>query len=307
MQPIIEAVLNQMERVIVGKRSVLVQVMIGVLSEGHILIEDVPGVGKTQLVATLARVLGGEFRRIQLTPEVTPSDITGFSMFNQKTQEFEYRQGVSMCNFLLADEINRASSRAQSSLLEIMEEGRVTVDGERHDLPKPFIVLATQNPIENYGTYHLPEAQMDRFFIKLSMGYPSYESELQVMNIYQDYNPLHELEPVLSTQKLVQLQSIVKEVRVEEILKQYILNIVHMTRTSPMLKLGSSPRGSISLLKASKARAFIEGRDYVLPDDIQKLVVPILGHRMILSQEAKAQGYTPEMVLQSILKQIPIR
>lgn len=307
MQTMIQELLDQMEKVIVGKRDVLVQVMIGILSEGHILIEDVPGVGKTQLVATLAKVLGGDFKRIQFTPEVTPSDIIGFSIYNQKTQRFEYREGASMCNFLLADEINRASARTQSSLLEIMEEGRVTVDGKTHDLPKPFIVLATQNPIENYGTYHLPEAQMDRFFIKLSVGYPSFESELEVINIYQGYNPLHELEPVFTMDKLMQLQSRVKQVEVQPMLKEYILKIVHRTRVSPHLKLGVSPRGSISLLKGAKAKAFIEGRNYVLPDDIQDLIMPILSHRIILNQEAKAQALTPQLILQNIMKQIAVQ
>lgn len=303
----ISQIIDQIERVIVGKREILIQVMIGLLSEGHILIEDVPGVGKTQLVATLAKVLDGDFKRIQFTPEVTPSDITGFAMFNQKTMEFEYRAGVSMCNFLLADEINRASSRTQSSLLEIMEEGRVTVDGITYTLPKPFTVLATQNPIENYGTYHLPEAQMDRFFIKLSIGYPNKSSELQILNIYQDTNPLHTLSPVCSMETFLQLQDQVKEIYVDDSLKNYILDITHATRSHCLITLGVSPRGSISLLKAAKAKAFIDNRNYILPDDIQALAVPILAHRIIISQEAKNQKLTPTKLIKMIVEQVPVR
>lgn len=303
----ISQIIDQIERVIVGKREILIQVMIGLLSEGHILIEDVPGVGKTQLVATLAKVLDGDFKRIQFTPEVTPSDITGFSMFNQKTMEFEYRAGVSMCNFLLADEINRASSRTQSSLLEIMEEGRVTVDGITYTLPKPFTVLATQNPIENYGTYHLPEAQMDRFFIKLSIGYPNKSSELQILNMYQDTNPLHTLSPVCSMETFLQLQDQVKEIYVDDSLKNYILDITHATRSHCLITLGVSPRGSISLLKAAKAKAFIDNRNYILPDDIQALAVPILAHRIIISQEAKNQKLTPTKLIKMIVEQVPVR
>lgn len=306
MHPVIGQMINQMEKVIVGKRDVIEKAVIGVLAEGHLLIEDVPGLGKTQLAATLAKVLGGTFRRMQFTPEVTPSDVTGFSMFNQKTGEFEYRAGASMCNFLLADEINRASARTQSSLLEIMEEGRVTVDGSTYDLPKPFMVLATQNPIENYGTYHLPEAQMDRFFMKLSVGYPSRESELRVMQMYQTANPLHTLETLFSMEELQTLQEMVKEVYVEDKLRQYILDIVEATRNHPMITLGISPRGSISLLKASKAKAFVESRDYVLPDDIQNLVVPVLAHRLILSPEAKANQLTAEMLLEQIVREIGV-
>ncbi|WP_053984409.1 AAA family ATPase [Niameybacter massiliensis] len=303
----ISQIIDQIERVIVGKREILIQVMIGLLSEGHILIEDVPGVGKTQLVATLAKVLDGDFKRIQFTPEVTPSDITGFAMFNQKTMEFEYRAGVSMCNFLLADEINRASSRTQSSLLEIMEEGRVTVDGITYTLPKPFTVLATQNPIENYGTYHLPEAQMDRFFIKLSIGYPNKSSELQILNMYQDTNPLHTLSPVCSMETFLQLQDQVKEIYVDDSLKNYILDITHATRSHCLITLGVSPRGSISLLKAAKAKAFIDNRNYILPDDIQALAVPILAHRIIISQEAKNQKLTPTKLIKMIVEQVPVR
>lgn len=307
MHTIIKEIITQMDHIIIGKQHVLFHVMIALLSEGHLLIEDVPGVGKTQLVATLAKVLGGSFNRIQFTPEVTPSDITGFSMFNQKTLEFEYRNGASMCNFLLADEINRASSRTQSSLLEIMEEGRVTVDGITHLLPKPFMVLATQNPIENYGTYHLPEAQMDRFFMKLSIGYPSKESEFHILNTYERSNPLHTLQGVSSIEKLIVLQDQVKQVHVENILKAYLLEIVHTSRKHPLVTLGISPRGSIALLKAAKAKAFIENRNYVLPDDIQQLAAPVLAHRLVLSQDAKAQNISQAQVIHDIIKSIPTR
>lgn len=306
MNQSINDLITHMEIVIKGKKNVLQKLMVALLSEGHVLIEDVPGVGKTQMVATLARTVNGIFRRIQFTPDVMPSDITGFSMFNQATRTFEYKQGVAMCNFLLADEINRASPRTQSSLLEIMEESQVTVDGVTYALPNPFMVLATQNPIENYGTYHLPEAQMDRFFLKLSIGYPTKQDELTIADSYEIESPLDTLTPLVDIQQVVQWQNYVKQIRIDNSLKAYIINIVHSTRNHPDIALGVSPRGTLNLIKAAKALAFIKGREYVLPDDIQQMAIPILAHRIIVGASAKNKDISQEEMIASIVKNIKV-
>ncbi len=290
----VKQLLDNMEKIIVGKRPVLDRLLVALLSDGHVLIEDVPGVGKTQIVATLARSVNGIFHRIQFTPDVMPSDIMGFSMFNPATREFEYREGAAMCNFLLADEINRTSPKTQSSLLEIMEEFQVTVDRNTYQLPRPFMVLATQNPIESFGTYPLPEAQMDRFFLKLSIGYPDKDGEKIILDRFGSQNPLNELTPVSSTDDLIQLQNEVKKVNIEECLKTYIIEIVEATRNSGDVVLGCSPRGSLNLYRAAKAWAFIKGRDYVTPDDIQEMAKPVLAHRIIMSSGAKMKGMTAE-------------
>jgi MoxR-like ATPase len=306
MNQSINDLITHMEIVIKGKKNVLQKLMVALLSEGHVLIEDVPGVGKTQMVATLARTVNGIFRRIQFTPDVMPSDITGFSMFNQATRTFEYKQGVAMCNFLLADEINRASPRTQSSLLEIMEESQVTVDGVTYALPNPFMVLATQNPIENYGTYHLPEAQMYRFFLKLSIGYPTKQDELTIADSYEIESPLDTLTPLVDIQQVVQWQNYVKQIRIDNSLKAYIINIVHSTRNHPDIALGVSPRGTLNLIKAAKALAFIKGREYVLPDDIQQMAIPILAHRIIVGASAKNKDISQEEMIASIVKNIKV-
>ena len=306
MNQSIDEIITHMETVIKGKKSVLQKLMVALLSEGHVLIEDVPGVGKTQMVATLARTVSGMFKRIQFTPDVMPSDITGFSMFNPATRTFEYKQGVAMCNFLLADEINRASPRTQSSLLEIMEESQVTVDGVTYLLPRPFMVLATQNPVENYGTYHLPEAQMDRFFLKLSIGYPSKQDELTIADTYEIESPLYTLNPLINIQQIVQWQSDVKQVRMDDSLKAYIINIVHSTRNHPDIVLGVSPRGTLNLIRAAKALAFIKGRGYVLPDDIQQMAIPVLAHRIILGPSAKNKNISQEQMIANVVKTIKV-
>lgn len=292
------------EKVIVGKRDVIIQVLAAMLSGGHVLIEDVPGVGKTQLVAALAKSVNGRFNRIQLTPDVMPSDIVGFSMLNRETNQFEYREGAAMCNFLLADEINRASPKAQSSLLEIMEEFQISLDGVTRKLPAPFMVLATQNPVETYGTYHLPEAQMDRFLMRVSMGYPSNAEEIEVLDRNENVNPINFISSVISTEDIIALQEQVKRVTVAPQIKQYIMAIVQATRSTDDIKLGVSPRGSISLHKAAKALAFINGRDFVTPDDIKKMAVPVLSHRIILSQKGKSsygsQQHTIAVLLSSV-------
>lgn len=306
MSRVINTLVDNMEKIIVGKRSVLEHLLVAVLSDGHVLIEDVPGVGKTQIVATLARSVNGIFHRVQFTPDVMPSDIMGFSMFNPGTREFEYREGAAMCNFLLADEINRTSPKTQSSLLEIMEEFQVTVDGKTYKLPRPFMVLATQNPIESFGTYPLPEAQMDRFFLKLTIGYPDKSEEKLIIDRFGSENPLNTLETVTSTQELIELKEEAKKVRVDDCLKEYIINIVDATRRDNNVILGCSPRGSLNLYKASKAWAFIMGRGYVLPDDIQKMAAPVLAHRIIMNQGAKMKNITASKVVNDIVQEIKV-
>ena len=293
--------------VIVGKESVIRCVIAGLLCGGHILIEDVPGVGKTQLAAALSRSVGGSFNRIQLTPDVMPSDITGFSMVNQQTFELEYRPGAAMCNFLLADEINRASPKVQSALLEVMEEHQISVDGVTHRLPEPFMVLATQNPVETYGTYHLPEAQMDRFFMRISMGYPTADEELEILSRTEHQNPLSNIrEPALHPEDILTLRKQVEAVFVSEPVRRYILKIVDATRNNDALSLGASPRGSIALYKAAKAIAFLSGRDFVLPDDVRSMAETVLAHRLILSPKGRSQTGDSRAVVKQVLESVPV-
>lgn len=303
----IQKLMQSIGSVIVGKESVIRCVIAGLLCNGHILIEDVPGVGKTQLAAALSRSVGGSFNRIQLTPDIMPSDITGFSVVNQNTYELEYRAGAAMCNFLLADEINRASPKVQSSLLEVMEEHQISIDGVTHKLPQPFMVLATQNPVETYGTYHLPEAQMDRFFMRVSMGYPTKQEEMQILSRTEHHNPLENIqEPVLHPEDILSLQKQVEDIFVSDAVRKYILEIVAATRTHSSLMLGASPRGSIALYKASKASAFLSGRAFVLPDDVKKMAENVLAHRLILSPKGKAQQSDTGAVMQEILNTVPV-
>lgn len=286
----INILIENISKAIVGKEDVIRKITAALLCEGHILIEDVPGVGKTQLIASLSKSLNGKFNRIQMTPDIMPSDIIGFSMINSRTGELEYKPGAALCNFLLADEINRASPKAQSSLLEIMEEGQISLDGETHVLPSPFMVMATQNPVETYGTYHLPEAQMDRFFMKVSMGYPTAEEEIRILERTEYGNPVRFAEQaVLSLEDIIYLQNEVKKVNVVPSVKRYITNIVRATRDSETVTLGVSPRGSISLYKASKAVAYMSGRDYVTPDDVKYIADSVLSHRIILSVKGKSR------------------
>lgn len=297
----IEKLINNIEQVIVGKTEPITKIITAMLCEGHVLIEDVPGVGKTQLISALARSVDGKFNRIQLTPDIMPSDIVGFSMVNQVTHELEYKQGAAMCNFLLADEINRASPKSQSSLLEVMEEHQISIDGQTHILPTPFMTLATQNPVETYGTYHLPEAQMDRFVMKISMGYPAYEDELHIMeNGEHSSNRAKMLTPVMTTDDISQLIEEVKRVEVKPSVRKYILDIVTATRNSQYVRLGVSPRGSIALLRTSKAYAFVNGRNYVVPDDVKAVMSETLAHRMILSPKGKSAFESNEQALQGI-------
>lgn len=303
---IIKNIIGNIENVIVGKRYAVELAVISLICNGHVLIEDVPGVGKTSLVSALARSVNASFKRIQFTPDVLPSDITGFSVYNQKTCEFEYRPGAIMSQIILADEINRTSPKTQASLLEVMEEYQVTVDGITYKLPKPFMVLATQNPVEYLGTYPLPEAQIDRFFMKISIGYPTNGEESYILNRFQFNNPLDKLLPVAESNDITALQEEIKNVHVDKSLSSYIVDIVGQTRKHSDVTLGSSPRGSLSLFRASQAWAFYNERNYVLPDDIKKMAIPVLSHRIILKQEAKLKKINPEEILNSIIERINV-
>ncbi|MGN1100906.1 MAG: AAA family ATPase [Huintestinicola sp.] len=302
----ISALIDNIEKVIIGKREVITQAVTALLMEGHILIEDVPGVGKTQLAAALSRSVDGAFNRIQLTPDIMPSDITGFTMINRQTGEFEYKKGAAFCNFLLADEINRASPKAQSALLEIMEEHQVSIDGKTYKLPEPFMVLATQNPVETYGTYHLPEAQMDRFAMRISMGYPTASEESSVLERNEYENPVLALKPVLSTADISELCEQVKKVSAAQNVKDYIVNIVTGTRNSDNIKLGVSPRGSIALYKAAKAWAFINERSFITPDDVRHCAVSVLSHRIMLSPKGKAALGSQENAIGRIIAETKV-
>ncbi len=303
---IIKNVIDNVENVIVGKRYPIELAVLALVCNGHVLIEDVPGVGKTSLVSALAKSLNASFRRIQFTPDVLPSDITGYCVYNQKTGDFEYRPGTIMSQIILADEINRTSPKTQSSLLEVMEEYQVTVDGVTYKVPQPFMVLATQNPVEYLGTYPLPEAQIDRFFMKISIGYPTNPEESYILSRFQFSNPLEDLQPVAQSSDILKLQEEVKKIYVDKTLNNYIVDIVSQTRKHPEIALGSSPRGSLSLFRASQAWAFYNGRNYVLPDDIKKMVIPILSHRLILKQEAKLKKISTEEILRSIVGRINV-
>ncbi|MBP7186545.1 MAG: MoxR family ATPase [Ruminococcus sp.] len=307
MNKIVSLLAQSVGKVIVGKDDTIIKLIASLLCEGHVLLEDVPGVGKTQLITALSRSIGGKFNRIQLTPDVMPSDIAGFTMMDQSTGEFVYRDGAVMCNFLLADEINRASPKVQSALLEAMEERQVSLDGVTHDLPKPFLVMATQNPVETYGTFHLPEAQMDRFFMKLSMGYPTAEEEFNILERTEMYNPIENItEPAMTVDDIQNMQQAVKNIRVTDEVKKYIISIVNATRGDRNTTLGISPRGSIALYKASKAFAYIYERDYVTPDDVKNTAVSVLSHRIILSPQGKTSFGTSEGYVTELLKNIPV-
>src|SRR4051812_38774720 len=286
-------VIGNVERAIVGKRQQLILSMVAWLCEGHILLEDVPGVAKTMLARALARSMGCTFKRIQCTPDLLPSDVTGVSIFNQKTTEFEFRPGPVFAHVLLADEINRTTPRTQAALLEAMAEGRVTVDGVTHTLGPPFLVIATQNPIDHEGTFPLPEAQLDRFLMRFSLGYPTMEDELKMLEMLQHSHPIDSLEPVVSAEEVVQCQRAVREVYVDDKVRRYIMQIVHDTRSHEDVNLGGSPRASIAMFRTSQAMASLRGRNYVLPDDVKRVAGPVLTHRMILKPESRLRKITP--------------
>jgi MoxR-like ATPase len=301
-----QRLLANVEQVIVGKRLEIELAVIGLAAQGHLLIEDVPGVGKTMLAKSLARSVGCSFKRIQFTPDLLPSDVTGVSVFNQRTGAFEFRPGPIVAQVVLADEINRATPKTQAALLEAMEEHQVTVDGVTHLLPTPFIVLATQNPIEYEGTFPLPEAQLDRFLLRIHLGYPSAAHETAVLQRQVLSHPLDELEPIGTGRDLEHLQRAVREVHVEGTLQRYMVEIARFTRTSPDVYLGASPRGSLALMRASQARALLHGRDYVIPDDVKLLAHAVLEHRLIMNPEARMRNVTPHVVVRSILGELPV-
>ena len=303
---ILKNIVENVEKVIVGKRNAIELTLIALICNGHALIEDVPGVGKTSMVSSIARSINASFKRIQFTPDILPSDITGFSIYNQKNCEFEYRPGAIMSNIILADEINRTSPKTQSSLLEVMEESQVTVDGETYKMPKPFMVMATQNPIEYLGTFPLPEAQLDRFFLKISIGYPTSGEESYLLSRFQHSNPLDTLQPVADGSDIIKVQEAARNVHVDKSLNNYIVDIVSHTRTHPDVALGSSPRGSLSLFRASQAWALYNDRNYVLPDDIKVMAIPVLSHRIIMKQEAKLKKISPNEILNSILTKVNV-
>jgi MoxR-like ATPase len=306
IQDFVTSVIDNVENVIVGKRPAIEMLMVAMLCEGHVLLEDVPGVGKTMLARSLAISLRGQFNRLQCTPDLLPNDVTGVSIYNQKNAQFEFRQGPVFVNVLLVDEVNRATPRTQSALLEAMQEQQVTVDGVTYPLPRPFLVLATQNPIEYEGTFPLPEAQLDRFLMRMSVGYPSLQDERVLLVHLQREHPITHLQPVQDAARLIELQHKVWEIFVEESLQDYIVKLVASTRTHPDLALGASPRASLALFKAAQALAAIRGRDHVIPDDIQYLVPAILTHRLMIAPEAELRGRTSKTVLADILEKTPL-
>ncbi len=295
-----------MSQVVVGKADVIELVLVALLADGHVLLEDVPGVGKTLIAKTFARSFGGSFKRVQFTPDLLPADITGFNIYNQKNAQFHFQQGPVITNILLADEINRAIPRTQSSLLESMEERQVTVDGTTYTLPSPFFVMATQNPIELEGTFPLPEAQLDRFLLKIEVGYPDREEELSMLERFKEKDPLGDLGPVANADDLARMQQARRHIRISAPIREYITEIVRATRNSEPFRLGASPRGSLGLMRAAQGLAAIRGRAYVLPDDIKSLALPVLAHRLILKEEERLRGETPGHFLKEIIHQIPV-
>ena len=305
-QKFVHTLIENIEHVIVGKRSTIEFILVALLCEGHVLLEDVPGSGKTMLARSVATSLGISFKRIQCTPDLLPNDVTGVSIFNQKSGEFEFKPGPIFVNILLADEINRATPRTQSALLEAMQEQQVTVDGTTRDLPRPFLVLATQNPIEYEGTFPLPEAQLDRFLMRLSLGYPSRADERQILVNLRREHPITKLNKVVDGHELISLQKQIWDVNVDDTLQDYIVALAEATRNHPDLALGVSPRGSLALLKTAQALAAIRGRDYVIPDDIKTLAPLTLSHRLILKPEAELRGRTAHTVLADVLEKTPL-
>lgn len=306
MEQIANIIKKNISKIIVGKEEAIDQLTIALLCKGHVLIEDVPGVGKTTLVWSLAKSLDCSFQRIQFTPDILPSDITGFTMVNMKSGELEFKKGAVFSQILLADEINRTPPKTQSALLEAMQEGQVTVDGVSYKLPRPFMVLATQNPIEYIGTYPLPEAQLDRFFMRVSLGYPSVREEMNILDRFSGNDPKLTLDKVINTESVIQAQNESERIICSEKIYEYIASISMRTRNEEHLRLGVSPRGSLNLMQAAKARAYLDGRSYVIPDDVQKMIVPVLSHRIIVKPEAKLHSMDAKRILKNILNAVRV-
>lgn len=306
VQDAARAVRQNTSRVIIGKEEAIDLLMVALLCEGHVLFEDVPGIGKTMLAKSLARSLGCTFQRIQFTPDLLPSDITGITFYNQKSGEFEFRPGPLLAQVVLADEINRATPRTQSSLLEAMEERQISVERETLVLPRPFVVIATQNPIELEGTFPLPEAQLDRFLMRLRLDYPSATEERLILQRFREEQPLDDLQPVLSAEELRIRQKMVRRVRVEPSIEMYIVELVRATRTHSGIELGVSPRGTLALYRASQAYAAIHGRSYVIPDDVKKVAIPIMSHRMIATSQSRLHGQMMEQIVGDVLHMVPV-
>jgi MoxR-like ATPase len=301
-----ERVTENVERVIIGKRREVELALIALLCQGHLLIEDVPGVGKTMLARSIARSIGCSFRRIQFTPDMLPSDVTGVSVFNQKTREFEFRPGPIMAQIVLSDEINRATPKTQSALLEAMEERQITVDGVTYSMERPFLVLATQNPIEYEGTFPLPEAQIDRFMMRISLGYPSAADEMHILESQREHHPVQDIDQVVSGQELLAAQDAVKGIYVDDLIKEYIVTLANASRSHPDVYLGASPRGSLALFKASRAYAALAGRTYVIPDDVKALLETTLAHRLIISPSARIKNVDARAVVEELAASVPV-
>jgi MoxR-like ATPase len=301
-----EKITENIGRVMVGKQRPIEILLVALMAEGHVLIEDVPGVAKTMLAKCLAKSIGGSFNRVQFTPDLMPTDITGFNVYDQQSAQFSFRPGPVITHVLLADEINRTIPRTQSSLLECMEERQVTVDGKTHILPQPFFVMATQNPIELEGTFPLPEAQLDRFLLKSSLGYPDQDEEMQILERFQQKDPLQRIDAVVTPEDISQLQQERRDIVISDPVRRYITDIVLATRNHDAIQFGASPRGSLGLMRAGQALAALRGREYTLPDDIKELAIPILGHRIILAEQDKLRGSHPDHILEEIVNKIPV-
>jgi len=300
-------ILNEIKKVVIGKDEIIEKVLVALLAKGHILIEDIPGVGKTTLALAFSKAMSLKCNRLQCTPDVLPTDITGFSMYNKELGSFEYKEGAAMCNLLLADEVNRTSSKTQSALLEVMEEGKITVDGVTREAPKPFMVIATQNPLGSVGTQMLPESQLDRFMIKITMGYPDIKSEIDILKGKQKRNPLEEVNQVVSAEDIIKMQNHVEGIFIHEKIYEYIAKLVVATRTNSLIALGVSPRGTIALTQMAKARAFICNRDYVTPEDVLDVFIDVVSHRILLNSKAKLNNITIPKLLKDIENSITIK
>ena len=300
----VREIIDEVKKTVIGKDKIIIKILLAILAKGHILIEDIPGVGKTTMALAFSKALSLEYNRVQFTPDVLPTDVTGFTVYNKNTGSFDFKSGASMCNLLLADEINRTSSKTQSALLEIMEEGKVTVDGTTHKLPRPFIVMATQNPIGSVGTQALPESQLDRFMLKLSMGYPDITSEVEILKVKSNYNPLEYISSIADSEDIIALQKVVENIHVDDKIYMYVARLAEATRNHPMIKLGISTRGALALMAVSKATALLKGRSYVIPDDIAYMYKDVFAHRLILNSNAKINNLSAEQILDDIFKNV---